>query len=191
MEVADITNVETAAKFLDEKLPGWEKKITRPIVLSKTLQCILGQNGGYGTLSDKFFKSGDPRECTEDGCSYSLFSNDRYNYDWQREVDKRLAKKPDNTGDFDWAMWQLETGNDVSNNGERFLVGKHYAFTLKQIRSTEWTLAPAQFWSLKPGERFKFTDSDTIFTKCVGDYFINGSTYLVQQSIGESVVIRV
>lgn len=36
------------ACLLDRKVPGWEARVTRPLVMSSTIDCVLGQI--YGTF---------------------------------------------------------------------------------------------------------------------------------------------
>lgn len=76
--------VKEAAKELDVKYPGWEKKITKPLEMSETYGCVLGQvTGNYSTAC---------RELGLRPLTAIVFDDPKYIAQWTAEINKRLAK---------------------------------------------------------------------------------------------------
>lgn len=191
MTPAEIHDVPSAAKFLDEKIPGWAAKVVKPVHMPLPSKCILGQvdgnHGGYSRLLDKLFNGNPPW-----GCGASLFSNSIFNEEWQAEVNKRK-----NVGEsFEWAIQQLRAGRDVQlEPGVTFRATGNidgYFFTYSQIHSQNWKLAPLKFHDLVRGDRFIFVSDKpgvSVHTKCNERYYVT-LEHFVCEHVGNQVVER-
>lgn len=89
--------VASGAKFLDKKVPGWEKKVKRTkLVMCCNEMCVLGQLAGDQMDALKYGDSLGLDMCNDDYEKYG-FEGDDYAEDksheelWQNEIKARLG----------------------------------------------------------------------------------------------------
>lgn len=87
--IRTFTNVPDAAKFLDEVLPGWALKVTKPVNQKSGDTCVIGQNVGYRKYPD-FIAKHDLAGGVNTGVGkQSVWVDPSYNAEWQFEVNAR------------------------------------------------------------------------------------------------------
>lgn len=177
MNFTKTTTVKEAAQFLDEKYPGWYKKINVDnLNMNIYTKCILGQI--YGTykigITNLNLVTTDSRKVF---CYYKL--------EWIKEVKQRISNA-DGLNILQ-AVEELKKGKGIrrkcwkkdvyfTKNNVNIV---HSEYSYKEVIATDWEVynPPKNFSDLKVEQRFTLLNSNNQEFQKINTFFVNGVAF--------------